>query len=177
LHLCHAEAGIGAVKLTQLSPAVLGAFTRRLKAAGRLDAMVRKVRMSLGAILDAAKLLGLVSGNVVKDNRRKSGTSWREEKKIVPPDRREVQKLFEVAGTLKSRKNTLKYLRPLVMIAAPAGLRASELRGLRWRQVDFEARAEACLTGKPANPTNDFDATRRQCDAANRLIHLYKIRD
>jgi integrase len=104
----------------------------------RSPALVKKVVGSLGSILSDAQERGTVSQNVVRDmsSRRKRGSAKQAERRhrgklkigIDIPAPLEIRKLV---GTLAGR------WRPLIMTAVFTGLRASELRGLRWLDVDF----------------------------------------
>jgi integrase len=114
------------------------AFEDRL-AADRSQAMVRKVRGSLGAILADAQERGLVGQNVVHalSKRRGRGKEARAEKRqkgklkigIDIPSPAEIRSLIHA---LDGR------WRPLLLTAIFTGLRASELRGLRWMDIDLK---------------------------------------
>jgi integrase len=127
---------IGGVKLSQLSVPMVRAFEDALRK-GRSPAMVRKVRSSLGAILADAQERGLVSQNVVRALRaNRRGKEVRADKRqgklkigvdIPSPD-----EIRAIIAALDSR------WRPLLLTAIFTGLRASELRGLRWADVDLK---------------------------------------
>ena len=103
--------------------------------------MVRKVLVSLGTLLADSQERGLVGRNVVreKSRRRQKGHDRRQERRqkgrlkvgVDSPTREEAK---SIVGALKGR------WRPLLLTAIFAGLRASELRGLRWRDVDLDKR-------------------------------------
>ena len=128
---------IGAVKLSRLTAPMVRAFEDKL-ALDRSPAMVRKARGSLGAILADAQERGLVGQNVVRAvrARRRRGKEARADKRqrgklkigvdIPSPD--EIRAIINV---LDGR------WRPLLLTAIFTGLRASELRGLRWADVDL----------------------------------------
>jgi integrase len=128
---------LGAVKLSQLTVPMVRHFEDKLRAT-RSPAMVRKVLGSLSAVLADAQERGLVSQNVVRGlrARRKRGKERRADKRqrgklqvgvnIPSPD--EIRK---IVAHLDGR------WRPLLMTAIFTGLRASELRGLRWADVDL----------------------------------------
>jgi integrase len=139
---------LGAVKLSDLSAPFIREFQDKLldgkPAPGemvgraRSPALVKKVIGSLGSLLSDAQERGVVSRNVVRDlsSRRKRGSAKKAERRqrgrlkigIDIPAPLEIRKLV---GTLGGR------WRPLIMTAVFTGLRASELRGLRWLDVDF----------------------------------------
>lgn len=141
LHLRqHIAPFIGQTKLSALSVASVRAFEDALREADRSPAMVRKILVSLGSLLGDAQERGLVARNVVRDMRgRRKGTERRQEKRqkgrlkvgVDIPTRAEIKAIVEA---LDGR------WRPLLLTAIFSGLRASELRGLRWRDVDFAAR-------------------------------------
>ncbi|MCP1765161.1 tyrosine-type recombinase/integrase [Bradyrhizobium japonicum] len=131
---------IGAVKLTRLTVPMVRAFEDKL-ALHRSRAMVKKVRASLGAVLADAQERGLVGQNVVRNlrARRKRG-------KEVRADRRQKGKLkigvhIPAPDEIRALVHALEdgRWRPLFLTAIFSGLRASELRGLRWPDVDLKA--------------------------------------
>ena len=92
--------------------------------------MARKILSSLKSLLRHAQGRGNVAQNValaVKIN-----ANLREKKKLEVgvdiPTSEEIKAIIAAAG--KSR--------PLLLTAIFAGLRSSELRGLRWSDVDFK---------------------------------------
>jgi integrase len=102
--------------------------------------MLRKVLGSLSSILSDAMERGRVSRNVVREmrSRRRAGKEARAEGRrrgklkigVDIPTREEVR---AIAQHVKGR------WRPLILTAIFTGLRASELRGLRWENVDLDA--------------------------------------
>jgi integrase len=129
------------VKLSQLSAPMVREFEDQLARDGRSAAMVRKVRVSLSSLISDALERGNVTHNVVRElrARRKPGKERRAERRqrgklkigVDIPTREEIRAIVE-AG--KGR------WRPLLLTAIFTGLRASELRGLRWQDIDFEKR-------------------------------------
>jgi integrase len=101
----------------------------------RSPQMVRHVIRSLGSIIADAQERGLVAHNAVHERvrmRKRHSHETRHEKRLEIgvdiPTPAEVRTLITHA---KGR------WRPLFMTAILTGLRASELRGLRWEDVDF----------------------------------------
>jgi integrase len=146
----HIAPYLGNVKLSQLSAPMVREFEDRLARGDmpegapqqpRTRVMVRKVRVSLSSLLSDAQERGLVSRNVVRDLRktRARGTERKAERRqkgklkigVDIPTREEIKAIVEAA---KGR------WRPILLTAIFTGLRASELRGLRWMDVDFEKR-------------------------------------
>jgi integrase len=132
---------IGAMKLSRLTVPMVRAFEDKLKL-DRSPTMVRKARVSLGALLTDAQERGLVGQNVVRAlrARRRRGKDVRAAARqnsklrvgvdIPSPD--EIRAIIAAASDDR---------RPLLLTAIFTGLRISELRGLRWDDVDLK-RAE-----------------------------------
>jgi integrase len=132
---------IGETLLSKLTVPAIRAFEDQLRGAGRSPAMVRKVLVSLGSLLADAQERGLVVRNAVreKSRSRQKGADRRHEKRhkgrlkigIDIPAREEIK---AIVGALDGR------WRPLLLTAIFAGLRASELRGLRWQDIELDKR-------------------------------------
>ncbi|KAA1182111.1 site-specific integrase [Rhizobium tropici] len=137
----HIAPFLGKTKLSELNVPTVRAFEDKLRDEGRSPVMVRKVLVSLGSLLADAQERGKVARNVVRDmtGRRRKGKDKRQEKRqkgklkvgVDIPAREEVK---AIVGALEGR------WRPLILTAIFCGLRASELRGLRWSDVDFDKR-------------------------------------
>ncbi len=139
----HIEPVIGNMKLSQLTAPMVRAFEDKLRSdeAPRSQAMVRKIRTSLSSLIADAQERGLVARNVVRDLRkaRYRGAERRAEKRqrgrlkigVDIPTREEIRAIVDAS---EGR------WRPLLLTAIFTGLRASELRGLRWRDVDLTKR-------------------------------------
>jgi integrase len=117
---------IGRLKLGHLTSAKVEAFRDDLLANHSRD-LARKVLASLKSLLKAAK-----HAHIAADVTIKKGTR---ERKLEPgidiPTPAEFKRLIEAA------KDDLRH-RTLLLTAALTGLRASELRGLRWSDVDLK---------------------------------------
>ncbi len=132
---------IGETLLSKLTVPAVRAFEDQLRETGRSQAMIRKVMVSLGSLLADALERGLVGRNVVreKSRARQRGADKRLERRqrgklkvgVDIPAREEIK---AIVGALAGR------WRPLLLTAIFAGLRASELRGLRWADVDLDRR-------------------------------------
>lgn len=131
---------VGAVRLNGLNVPVLRSFEDQIRVAGRSPAMVKKIMVSLGSLLADAQERGLTAQNVVRDMRgRRKGKASRQEKRqkgrlkvgVDIPTRDEIK---AIVGALTGR------WRPLLLTAIFTGLRASELRGLRWSDVNLDRR-------------------------------------
>ncbi|KTR05019.1 integrase [Aureimonas ureilytica] len=136
----HIRPFIGASKISTLTIPAVRAFEDQLRAAGRSPAMIKKVLVSLGTLLADAQERGLTNRNVIRDVRgRRGGSERRQERRqkgklkigVDIPTRDEIRALV---GALEGR------WRPVLLTAIFTGLRASELRGLRWEDVDLDRR-------------------------------------
>jgi integrase len=131
---------IGAVKLSRLTVPMVRAFEDKL-ALDRSPVMVRKARISLGALLSDAQLRGLVGQNVVHAFARHRGKDARaaarhKSKLEVGVD---IPSLDEIRAIIAALDEDDSYgRRPVLLTAILAGLRISELRGLRWHDVDLK---------------------------------------
>src|SRR5215472_7201008 len=130
---------VGDVKLSQLSAPLVRGFEDRLRQEGRSPAMVRKARRSLGALLADAQERGLVGQNVVyslRKNRRERRREGNGKLKvgIDIPTPAEIRAIVDALAVIADAARW----RPLLLTAIFTGLRASELRGLRWKDIDLK---------------------------------------
>lgn len=130
-HVAHILPRLGArTKIAQLTVERIKSFRDELLApdTGLSRPMARKVLVSLKSLLKASQHGHLGDGVSIKRIKR-------DERKIEVgrdiPTTNEVRRL--VAAAKPGRQ------RALVLVAALCGLRASELRGLRWADVDLKA--------------------------------------
>src|SRR5262245_39053130 len=150
---------LGTLRLSQLTVPLVRGFEDRLRRDGRSPAMVRKARRSLGGILADAQERGLVAQNVVyslRKNRRSRRADGNGKLKIGVdiPSPAEMRAIVGKLDTAAGR------FRPLLLTAIFTGLRASELRGLRWDDVDLNGgelhvRQRADRYGKIGRPKSD----------------------
>lgn len=132
---------IGSEKLSKLSVASVRAFEDRLRTEGRSPALIRMIMVSLGSLVSDAQERGLTAKNVIRDMRgRRKGRNGIESRHRVKlrvgvdiPSPPEIKRLL---GALNSPR--FARWRPLILTATFTGLRASELRGLRWCDLDLE---------------------------------------
>lgn len=145
----HIEPYLGALKLSTLTVALVRDWQDKLRkgvpapgqqeAAPRSADMVKRVTGSLGSLLADAQERGHVGQNVVRSLKanRKRGKDRKAERRakgrmkigvdIPAPD--EINALLSVAAGR---------WRPFFLVAIRCGLRASELRGLRWEDINFK---------------------------------------
>jgi integrase len=124
---------IGAKKLSELTVPAVNAFADQLRQAGLSAEMIKKVIRSLGAIFKEARRRGL--SNVAPTVGLELDLPERDDPRPVIPTKQELQAIIAGATAHKNR-----IWRALALVAVFCGLRASELRGLRWADVDFESR-------------------------------------
>jgi integrase len=134
----HVVPFLGKVKLSDLTVPGARDFERKLREAGRSPAMVKKVMVDLGAILAAAQERGEVAQNVVRSRARR--------KERGKGERRHTQR-FKVGEDIPTPGEVRRIIaqlqgrwRPMLLTATLTGLRASELRGLRWDDIDLKKR-------------------------------------
>jgi integrase len=132
----HIKPFLGPLKLSQLSVPGVRNFMDKLRADGRSAAMVKRVVGDLGSILADAQERGLVAQNVVRSlsHRRKGKQSEQRQKTKLKAgtDIPSPQEIGAIIAKLTGR------WRPLILMAIFTGLRASELRGLTWQDVDLK---------------------------------------
>src|SRR5271169_563788 len=134
----HIKPFLGNYKLSQLSVPLVRKFKDDLRDAKRSPDMAKRVIGSLGALLGDALERGLVATNVVRSMKRE-----RKKGKERQAERRQRGRLKAGVDipTPDEIKGLIAHLsdkwRPLLLTAIFTGLRASELRGLRWEDVDL----------------------------------------
>jgi integrase len=153
----HIKPFIGRVKLAELAPASVPSFRNTLIREGRSRVMAKKVVGSLGAILSDAMGVGKVSRNVVREQAQ-------ERRKRQRRIEKRHEKQLEVGVDIPTKDEIRAMLahaqgrwRPLVVTAIFTGLRASELRGLTWDDVDLD-QAAALTVRQRADRWNDIDS-------------------
>jgi integrase len=130
----HVAPFIGREKLATLTTPRLNAFLDQLRDAGRSVAMRRKVLTSIRTALAFARGRGLVAQNVAsgiqvkRDDRHKASGPLKAGRDF--PTKAELKLLIDRAP---------ERWRPFIVTAIFTGMRASELRGLRWSDVDLDA--------------------------------------
>ena len=154
-HVKHITKRLGGLKLASLTTPRINAFRDDLLASMSRP-LARKVLTSLKSLLKDAQRRGNVAQNVAADVSISVDKRGKRKLKVgvdIPtPD--EVKRIL---GAASGR------LRPLLLTAIFAGLRASELRGLRWEDVDLKRselhvrqRADRYMViGKPKSETSE----------------------
>src|SRR5262249_30267102 len=129
----HIVPRLGNEKLAKLTTPRINAFRDELiKDISRATA--KKVLAALKALLKDAKRRGNVAQNVASDVSIKISKRDRTKLEVGKniPTRDEIQRIIDAAEPGKGRA--------LLLTAALTGMRASELRGLRWTDVDLTKR-------------------------------------
>lgn len=127
LHILDDKLGLGVIKLSELNRTLVLAFRDQLLTSGRSEATTRKVLSVLNLVLKHAIDRGLTTVNPV-DGVRVIRSS-RTKPNVKVPAKRDVRRLIGAATDT---------FRPLIVVSALCGLRASETRALRWVDLDFE---------------------------------------
>ena len=130
----HIKPYIGGKKLSKLTAPGVKEFLGQLRKDGRSPSMVRKVRASLAAIINAARDHGLVAQNVVLGSRKRRQSTRNVRKLELGVDIPSTNEIRTLVHAAKGR------FRPFLITAVFTGMRASELRGLPWSAVDFDAK-------------------------------------
>ncbi len=125
---------IGHEKLSKITVPTVRAFADRLREEGRSPAMVKKALTALGSLLSDAQERGLCTRNAVKEmSRRRNGSEERDRRRLeVGVD---IPAPEEIKAFLAALQGPW---RPILLTAVFSGLRSSELRGLRWQDVDLQ---------------------------------------
>jgi integrase len=129
----HIEPLCGGVKLSQLTAPMVEGYRDQLVDKLSRPMAVRVLR-SLTSIIAEAQRRGQVAQNVARNVKVKRAP--RQRSKVVIPSKAALRALLGAAQASDERQAA-----PLVMLAVFAGLRASELRGLSWPQIDLAGRA------------------------------------
>jgi integrase len=123
---------IGGIRLARLTPTIVEHFRNQLLGNGiggegaLSRPLARKVLTSLKSLLRVARYSHVAADVKIDSSKRQQ----RLEPGIDFPTPSEIKRLVDAAAT--------PWQRALLLTVALTGLRASELRGLRWRDVDLE---------------------------------------
>lgn len=156
----HVQPFLGREKLSSLTMPRVHQFDDQLRDNGRSLAMRRKVITKLKTLLTFAQGRGLVAQNVAREVKVRSD----ERNQTTGPVRKGVD--FPSRGELKTLMGAAPgRWRPFLLCAAFTGMRASELRGLPWSNVDLDdglihirQRADAWgKIGKPKSKAGNRD--------------------
>ena len=129
----HIAPFLGREKLSSLTTPRIHQFDADLRAAGRSLAMRRAVLTNLKTAISFAQGIGLVAQNVargvkIKGDRRIASAPLRAGRDF--PSKAEIRSLIDRAPAR---------WRAFIIAAIFTGMRASELRGLTWKDIDLDA--------------------------------------
>jgi integrase len=130
----HIKPFIGHLRLPQVTVPAVREFQAMLKKKDRSDAMVRGVTGSLRAIFAEAQESGHINQNPVSalsHHRRRNGAERHKKKLHIGVDIPTPDEIKAIIAVAKG------HWRPLLLTAIFTGLRASELRGLLWINIDL----------------------------------------
>ena len=127
MHITVTEVGIGDKLIVQLTRRHVNEFRDRLLLNGRSEHLTRRALSVLKLILDHAIDNGQLFTNAAQGVRVIK--SSRIDYKAPVPSKETIRALIEAAE---------EDFKPLLIVSALTGLRASELRGRRWQDVDFD---------------------------------------
>ena len=128
----HIAPFIGREKLSTLTTPRVNQFDAELRTAGRSLAMRRKVITNLKTMLTFAQGQGLVAQNVAR------GIKIKTDKRSAPPKLKEGVDFPSKAEIRALLDNVSDRWRAFFAVAIFTGLRAPELRGLRWADVHLD---------------------------------------
>jgi integrase len=133
----HIRPFLGTLKLSKLTTPMVSIFRNRLRSEGRSPALTKKILVSLYGLVAHAVSHGMASHNPVvgaRNSRRRKQEKRQKKGAISKEDARRMKD--DVRAILAKVPD--RY-RPLLLTAVFTGLRASELRGLSWDNVDLAA--------------------------------------
>jgi integrase len=155
------------VKLSTLTVTAVKEFQNKLRLDGRSHDMMKRTTRALGAILAEAQERGKVAQNVVRSLKQgRRGKDRQAERRakgklrvgVDIPSPAEIDAILGAAGQW----------RPFFLVAARCGLRASELRALRWEDIDLKrGTMHVC---QRADEYNEIGPTKSE--ASNRTIPI-----
>jgi integrase len=162
----HITPHLGKVKLSRLTRPQVEAWLDYLVRHGRTRELARRALRSLKSIIGEAQRLGQVAQNVARDV--KVAMPRRHQVKVTIPTKAEVKALLDSAADRQ---------RALLTAAVFTGMRASELRGLRWQDVNFRdqvvhVRQRADTSGGLGSPKSA--SARRDIPMAPALVTALK---
>jgi integrase len=189
----HVEPALGRLAVDRVTTSQVDAFAAQMLSSGRAPKTVRNVLSFLHSAFEQARRLGWSEKNPVRTaarpKRRRQGDVDPNLKFLTLPELEAVLEAIPDHAVLRSPRPHRRgrtgpapppppdvlgpVLRVVILTAATTGLRQSELLGLRWREVDFEARRirvrNAYVRGEHSTEGKLDLSTRRSVPIANVL--------
>jgi integrase len=140
-HKHHINPYLGGLKLSQINKAQVAAFRDHLL--GKLSRpMAAKVMRSFKSLMAEAEARGYVAVNAARSV--KIGTGKRHKAEVEIPSKADIKAILAKLDELASQSNpkhakAWRRWRVFLTTAIYSGFRASELRGLPWKDVDLKA--------------------------------------
>jgi integrase len=137
----HIKPFLGRTRLSRLGVPAIRTFQDKLREEGRSTTMIKIVTGSLGGLIADAQERGLVARNAVREMAR--GRLRGKERRAQQRRKKQLQVGVdiptpdEISRIVEQLQGKGRW-RPLIITAILTGLRASELRGLRWADVDLK---------------------------------------
>jgi integrase len=134
---------IGTKRLNEMTVPAIAAFRSAMLAGGRSHYLADKVITHLGGLIADAQERGLATRNPVRERKRKrrGKAAARHERRfevgVDIPTPAEIRMILHAAALHPTERYRRGYRRALFVTAAMTGLRISELRGLRWQDVNL----------------------------------------
>jgi integrase len=146
----HIKPLIGDRRLARLTVPEIETFRDALVATRPRVTSAKTVR-ALSSVLNEAMRRGLLGQNVATNVKVKNKS--RDEEPVAIPDRGDLKGIITAALSLG---NDIPEVHPMLLLDISTGLRGSELRGLRWPDLDFKTNTvnvrqradERCILGK-----------------------------
>jgi integrase len=165
----HIKPFLGSTKLSKITVPVVNKFRSDLLSNGRSKALTKKVVSSLGSIISDAMGRGLAAHNPVSEmsknrggRRTKGEQAPRKKKLVVGVD---IPLPAEIRAVITAARG---YDRAFTVTSALTGLRASELRALRW--VDLDLTKAVLHVRQRADKQGTIDVTKSE--AGERTVPL-----
>ena len=191
----HVEPVLGRLPVDRVTTSQVDAFASRLLSSGRAPKTVRNVLSFLHSAFEQARRLGWTETNPVRTaarpKRRRQGDVDPNLTFLTLPELAAVVGAIPDHAVVRSPRPRRRgragpapppppdvlgpVLRVIVLTAATTGLRQSELLGLRWREVDFDARRirvrNAYVRGEHSSEGESDLSTRRSVPIADVLAN------
>ena len=159
----HIKPRIGREKLAKLTTPRINKFRDDLLA-DMSRPLAKKVLTSLKSLLKDAQRRGNVAQNVALGvSIRRQGGKRKLKVGVDIPTPEEIKRIVHAASGKA---------RPFLLTAIFTGLRSSELRGLRWQDVDLKKGELTCINALIAS-TRSASQKRNQASARSRLARLF----